>query len=117
MNGNARKMLKRRDSRGFTVLRVTFLLFRLSLLTVMFLVSFSGKNHSEERLKVATCQFPVSGDIKSNADHVKRFIKEAARNKADIVHFSEAALSGYPPKDIPSFQNFNWAELRDETVV
>ena len=72
--------------------------------------SYSGESHSEENLKVATCQFPVSGNIESNADYIKRFIKEAALNKADIVHFSEAALSGYPPKDIPSFQNFNWTK-------
>jgi predicted amidohydrolase len=57
----------------------------------------------------------VSGNIRSNADYVKRFIEKAARNKADLVHFSEAALSGYPPKDVPSFQSLNWDDLRAET--
>ena len=90
-------------------------LSRISLLTLIFIISFSGKITAEEKLKIATCQFPVSGDIKSNANYIERFIKEAALNKADIVHFSEAALSGYPPKDIPSFQNFNWDDLRAET--
>jgi len=71
---------------------------------------------SQEILKVAVCQFPVTGNIKSNADYIKRFIKEATLNKADIIQFSEAALSGYPPFDIPSFENFNWDELRAETV-
>jgi predicted amidohydrolase len=78
-------------------------------------VSSRGKNNSEEKLKVATCQFPVSGEIKSNANYIKRFIKEAAQNKSDIVHFSEAALSGYPPKDVPSFESLNWDDLRTQT--
>jgi len=115
MNRDAKNMLKQTNSYGFKIRQVTSLLLRFSLLAAMFLTAFSGKSRSEEKLKVATCQFPVSGNIESNADYIKRFIKEAALNKADIVHFSEAALSGYPPKDIPSFQNFNWAELRDET--
>jgi len=70
---------------------------------------------AQQNFKVATCQFPVSGDIKSNAGYIKKFIKEAALNKADIVHFSEAGLTGYPPADIPSFENFDWEELRKET--
>ena len=57
----------------------------------------------------------MSGSIRGNANYIKRFIKEAALNRADIVHFSEAALSGYPPKDIPSFESFNWDDLRAET--
>lgn len=108
-------MLKQRNSYSLKIRHMASLLLRISLLAAIFLISFSGKSRSEEKLKVATCQFPVSGSIQSNADYIKRFIKEAALNKADIVHFSEAALSGYPPKDIPSFQNFNWAKLRDET--
>ena len=108
MNGNAKSILKQRNSYGFKIRHVKSLLLRILLLAVISLTGFSGKIYSEEKLKVATCQFPVSGNIQSNADHIKRFIKEAAMNKADIIHFSEAALSGYPPKDIPSFENFNW---------
>ncbi len=115
MNRDARNMSKRRNSRSFSIQRMSFFLSWLSLLTIIFLVGFGGKIQSEERLKVATCQFPVSGNIESNADFIKRFIKEAALNKADIVHFSEAALSGYPPKDVPSFQSFDWDALRAET--
>jgi predicted amidohydrolase len=85
------------------------------LLASVLLVGFASEGRSEEKLKVATCQFPVGGNIGSNAGYMKRFIKEAASNKADIIQFSEAALSGYPPIDIPSFDNFDWAKLRDET--
>ena len=108
-------MFRQNQAFGFTIQSVVIFLSRISLLAVIFLISFSGKIVSEEKLKVATCQFPVSGDIKSNANYIKEMIKEAAFNKADIVHFSEAALSGYPPGDIPSFQNFNWENLRAET--
>ena len=108
-------MFRQNQALGFTIQSVVIILSRISLLAVIFLISFSGKIISEEKLKVATCQFPVSGDIKSNANYIESFIKEAAFNKADIVHFSEAALCGYPPGDIPSFQNFNWENLRAET--
>ncbi|MEJ2700890.1 MAG: carbon-nitrogen hydrolase family protein [Sedimentisphaerales bacterium] len=102
------------NTNDVTFRRVSSVLLQVSLVAVL-LLGFAEKSRSEEKLKVATCQFPVSGNIESNADYVKRFIKEAASNKADIVQFSEAALSGYPPMDIPSFDNFDWAKLRDET--
>ncbi len=115
MNREISSIFKQNNSYGFTTQSMILFLSRISLLTVIFLISYSGKITSEEKLIVATCQYPVSGDIKSNANYIKRFIKEAALNKADIIHFPEAALSGYPPKDIPSFQNFNWDDLRAET--
>ena len=68
-----------------------------------------------DKLKVATCQFPVSGDVHKNANFIKDFIKEAALQKADVVHFSEACLTGYPPNDIPSFENYDWDALSKET--
>lgn len=70
---------------------------------------------AQEKFMVATCQFPVTGDIDQNASYIKKFINQAADNHADIVHFSEAALSGYPPGDIPSFDNYDWATLRQVT--
>ncbi len=94
--------------------RILFL-FKFLLWIGIFLIIFNGKNNSEEKLKVASCQFPVSGDIKSNANYIQRFIEKAALNNADIVQFSESALSGYPPEDFPSFQNFHWDDLRTET--
>ena len=71
--------------------------------------------YSQEKLKVAVCQFPVTGNLKENAGYIKKFISEAAANKADLVQFSEAGLTGYPPGDIPSFTDYNWDDLRKET--
>ena len=77
--------------------------------------SFRSGNLPADKLKVATCQFPVSGDVHKNARFIKDFIKEAALQKADIVHFPEACLTGYPPYDIPSFDNYDWDALSKET--
>ncbi len=87
----------------------------ISYAIILVLFCFCQAGFSQEKLKVATCQFPVTGDIESNASYIKKFIKEAAENHADIVHFSEASLSGYPPGDIQSFENYNWEVLKDET--
>jgi predicted amidohydrolase len=85
------------------------------VIIMLFAYCENSKVFAQETLKVAVCQFPVSGDIKSNAEYIKKFIKEAALNKADIVQFPEAALTGYPPVDISSFENCNWDDLRMET--
>src|SRR5215210_7274458 len=85
------------------------------LLFCISLLSFRAGNLPAGKLKVATCQFPVSGDVHKNARFIKDFIKEAALQKADIVHFSEASLTGYPPGDIPSFNNYDWDALSKET--
>jgi predicted amidohydrolase len=92
-----------------------FPLIAVAPLVVILLLISGNPGYTQEKLKVATCQFPVTGDLKSNAGYIKKFINEAAQNNADIVHFSEAALSGYPPKDIPSFENYDWEALRKET--
>jgi predicted amidohydrolase len=66
-------------------------------------------------LKVATCQFPVSGDVDENARYIKELTREAAANQADIVHFPEAALSGYARVDVPDFSRYDWDTLRART--
>ena len=69
-------------------------------------------NHSESgKIRVATCQFPVSSDIKENYRWIKNQIIEAKVKNADIVHFPECALSGYPGSDMQTLDNFNWDEL------
>jgi len=107
--------LKTRESEDheFTVIRSGFLKYITLCLTCLIL--FANIARSQEKLRIAVCQIPVSGDLMSNSGYIKKFIKEAALNKADIIQFSEAALTGYPPKDIPSFQDYDWESLRSET--
>ena len=66
-------------------------------------------------LRVATCQFPMGGSIHRNRRHVRRQMLEARRRRADLAHFSECALSGYPGVDLPSLRGFDWAGLEEET--
>jgi predicted amidohydrolase len=66
-------------------------------------------------LKVATCQFAVGRAIKRNAWAISEFLHKAHRAKADIVHFSECALSGYVGTDFPNFEDYDWDLLGTET--
>jgi predicted amidohydrolase len=67
-------------------------------------------------LKVATCQFPVSADINANAGHIDALMRTTAEQHADIVHFSECALSGYAGVDFSSFEGYNWKLLKEKTL-
>ena len=64
------------------------------------------------KLKIATCQFPVSGDIERNFKYVVRQMKFASGQGAHLAHFSEACLGGYAGVDLPSFNRYDWDLLR-----
>ncbi len=77
-----------------------------------------------ETLNIATCQFPISGDMDRNAEYVQGYMRQAAAKGANIVHFPETALSGYAGScpeygvdvfDVPSFRGYDWERLRDRT--
>jgi predicted amidohydrolase len=67
------------------------------------------------KIRVATCQFSVSADIKSNYQYIESQMIEAKLRKADVVHFPECALSGYPGTDMITLEGFNWEELHSMT--
>ena len=67
------------------------------------------------RIRIASCQFPVSADIRANCKWMMDQMIEARLKKADIVHFPECALSGYPGVDTPSLEGFDWDELYRNT--
>lgn len=71
---------------------------------------------SDNIFTIATCQFAVSADIGANAKAVCRLMEQAAKDKADITHFSECALSGYAGTDFASFDDFDWELLRQKTL-
>jgi predicted amidohydrolase len=66
-------------------------------------------------LTAATCQFSVEPDIEKNCRHVLRLIDQAAEKKADVVHFSECALSGYAGVDLPDLESLDWDLLTEKT--
>ncbi|MDA1014428.1 MAG: carbon-nitrogen hydrolase family protein [Planctomycetota bacterium] len=66
-------------------------------------------------IRTATCQFSVEPDIEHNRRAAVRQVHSAADQQADVVHFSECALSGYAGVDIPDADSIDWDRLRSAT--
>lgn len=66
-------------------------------------------------LKVATCQFLVSASVMKNAANICAFMHKAKDGGAEIVHFSECALSGYGGANYSTLDGFDWDLLRAKT--
>jgi len=77
--------------------------------------SHESQEATTGKLALATCQFPVAADISKNADWIRRQMKTSASQGADLVHFSECALSGYAGIQYKSLDGFDWNLLRAET--
>ena len=71
---------------------------------------------AEEILNIATCQFAVDSSIERNAAKIEGYIRKAAKSGADVVHFSECALSGYVGTDFANFDGFDWQYLKEKTI-
>ena len=74
-----------------------------------------GETIIMKTLRVATCQFSVEADIAHNRRWILKQIEEAADHGADLVHFSECALSGYAGVDIPDIAALDWDRLISAT--
>jgi NAD+ synthase len=61
-----------------------------------------------DRLAIAVAQLnPIVGDVSGNLKLAREARAQAARDRADIVAFSELFIAGYPPEDLvlkPAFQ-------------
>jgi predicted amidohydrolase len=66
-------------------------------------------------LTAATCQFSVEADIDHNLRKITGLIQKAADGNADVVHFSECALSGYAGVDVPGTSDIDWPHLKAAT--
>ncbi|MCP4261923.1 MAG: carbon-nitrogen hydrolase family protein [Planctomycetes bacterium] len=53
--------------------------------------------------------------MKRNSKNICDYLRKAKKAKADIVHFSECALSGYVGTDFPNFSVYDWDLLKKET--
>jgi predicted amidohydrolase len=71
---------------------------------------------STSKLKIATCQFAVGRSVKRNSLAICEYMAKAKKARADIVHFSECALSGYVGTDFPNFEGYDWHLLEEETT-
>ncbi|MDP1880478.1 MAG: nitrilase-related carbon-nitrogen hydrolase, partial [Parachlamydiaceae bacterium] len=58
-------------------------------------------------LKILAAQInPILGDLSGNTEKIIAAIQRAQKQKADLVVFSELALTGYPPEDLLLFHDF-----------
>ena len=71
---------------------------------------------SKQIITIASCQFPVCGDIEANTACIADLMRQADGRGADIVHFPECALSGYAGVDFDSFAGYNWDLLKEKTL-
>lgn len=69
-----------------------------------------------EKLRIATCQFPVSASVAENAKYIRDYMRQAAAAGAHLMHTSEASLSGYAGSEFTSFDHYDWDALRKETA-
>ena len=68
------------------------------------------------RFRVATCQFAETFAPRRNASIICRYMARAKRRGARLVHFHEAALSGYLcAKGAPPLKQYDWPALREAT--
>jgi predicted amidohydrolase len=88
----------------------------VSLMLFLLPVSSQEKDDaSEGGFTLASCQFPVSDNIRENFSWIREQLIEARLKKAEIVHFPECALSGYPGVDFTSMESYNWDLLAEKT--
>ena len=71
-------------------------------------------------MKIATCQFSISANIRRNASAIQQQLVEAAGQRAQVAHFPECALSGYAGVDFQDWSGqdwkaFDWDLLQEES--
>lgn len=59
-------------------------------------------------LWVATCQFAVGASVEWNVQEMLRLVEQAAAGGAHVVHFPEAALTGYAGGDVDDLSALDW---------
>ena len=56
---------------------------------------------NKQKLRIAIAQVNVKvGDIGANTTKIREFVRQAEKQKSDIVSFPELAICGYPPEDL-----------------
>jgi deaminated glutathione amidase len=65
------------------------------------------------KLRIATAQFPVSGNIGGNLKYMVGIMEQAKTNDAHVVHFPECCLGGYAGEDFKTWTNYDWKLLKN----
>ena len=53
-------------------------------------------------MKLGAYPFPVSGNVAANLEQIRHGIRQAAAQGVELLLFPECALTGYPPRHLPS---------------
>ncbi len=72
-------------------------------------------NRPSGPLRIASAQFPVSGNIAENLKFIQKLIDRAVKKEAQVILFPEGALPGYGPKHFDSFEGYAWGDLEAHT--
>jgi predicted amidohydrolase len=88
--------------------------FKFAILLVVLVAGRVEAADGGGRLRLATCQFPVSADVRANGEWVRTQMRQSCDEGADLIHFSECALSGYAGVDLPSTDDLDWDALHQE---
>ncbi len=67
-----------------------------------------------KKLPIAIAQSLVTPDVQANGRHIRELMAQASQAGARLIHFPEAALSGYVKAQIKSWNEVDWAMLREE---
>jgi len=65
------------------------------------------------KIVLATCQFSIKKEMEPNLRSVRQQMQQAAADGAQLVHFSEACLSGYLGSELGSVADMDWDALTD----
>lgn len=68
-------------------------------------------------LKIAAYQFAVTGNPKRNLAIMTAAVIAAANRQAELILFPECALSGYPPRDLPSSADADFTSMDEGIAV
>ncbi|MCC7352262.1 MAG: carbon-nitrogen hydrolase family protein [Anaerolineae bacterium] len=71
----------------------------------------------EDTLRVGICQFAVSNDVRANGAQIREQMWQVKQAGADIAHFPECALTGYPGYKGYAWQGFDWDAIKEETAA
>lgn len=63
---------------------------------------------------MATVQCAIAADVSDNAAAIRHWMREAAHAGAKLIHFPEAALSGYVKRQITNWLEVDWLLLHEE---
>jgi predicted amidohydrolase len=94
----------------------SFLFLLLVLLPVHTLFGQHVNSYEKKgQITIASCQFPISEDLQSNATWIMKQMESAHDSGAHVLHFPECALTGYPGVDMQTMDYIDWDKLKTYT--